>query len=100
MCTPLGKPHCIITQVNEEDFLQQFSYSIWLMSLFEGGREYLEKLSEAATRHATNKNIKLVYPRPELKFYKVDWQWFKVNKDDLCKRFVDEVDKGRAEGKE
>ena len=69
------------------------------MSLFEGGRGYLEKLSEAATRHATNKNIKLAYPRPELKFYKVDWQWFKVNKDDLCKRFVDEVNKGRAEGK-
>ena len=99
MCTPLRRLLCIITRVNEEDFLQQFSCSIWLMSLFEGDREYLEKLSEAATRHATNKNIKLACPRPKLKFYKVDWQWFKVNKDDLCKRFVDEVNKGRAEGK-
>ena len=56
-------------------------------------------LSEETGRYVTSKHVKLAYPRPELKFYKVDWQWLKVNKDDMCKRFIEEVNKGREEGK-
>lgn len=70
-----------------------------LWNEFSVSDEGQKHLSDEAARYPTNKNVRLAFPRPELKFYKVDWQWLKVNKDDMCKKFIDEVNKGRAEGK-
>ena len=64
---------------------------------FTADDERLKFVTENAGRYITSKNVKLGYPRPELKFYKIDWQWIKVNKDDMCKRFIEELQKGRAE---
>ncbi len=66
---------------------------------FSATDEDHEHLSEEAARYIVNKNLKLAFPRPDLKFQKIDWQWLKVHKDDMCKRVLDEINKGRAEGK-
>ncbi len=54
-------------------------------------------VTEVAGRYITSKNVRLTVPRPDLKFYKIDWQWIKVNKDDMSKRFIEEIQRGKLE---
>jgi iron(III) transport system substrate-binding protein len=71
------------------------SAKLWME--FNADDETLKFFTENAGRYITSKNVKLGYPRPELKFYKIDWKWIKVHKDEMCKRFLKELQKGRAE---
>ena len=54
-------------------------------------------VAQKVGRYITSKNVELGMPRPFLKFHKIDWHWIKGHKDDLCKRFIEELQKGRAE---
>jgi ABC-type Fe3+ transport system substrate-binding protein len=66
---------------------------------FSATDEHQRHLSEKVARYTTSKNVKLGFPRPDLKFHKIDWKWLKVNKDDMCKRYIKEVNMGREETK-
>jgi iron(III) transport system substrate-binding protein len=55
-------------------------------------------VSKHCARYMTSKNIVLDYPRPPLKFHKLDWKWIVKNKDDMCKRFIEEIQKGQHGG--
>jgi iron(III) transport system substrate-binding protein len=55
-----------------------------------------EFVTKNAGRYITSKNVALGIPRPPLKFHKLDWQWLKVHKDDMAKRFIEEIQKGKA----
>jgi len=66
---------------------------------FSVSDENQKHISETAARYITSKNVKMAFPRPEMKFHKVDWKWLKDNKVDMLKRFTEEVNKGRQEGK-
>ncbi len=54
-------------------------------------------IAKHAGRYITNKNVELGFPRPPLKFHKLDWKWIVANKDDMCKRFIEEIRKGQQE---
>ena len=56
-------------------------------------------LAESAARYITSNRVKQAFERPEIKFRQIDWEWLKVHKDDMCKKFTEEVNKGRKEGK-
>lgn len=62
---------------------------------FTASDEREEFVTKNAGRYITSKNVKLGIPRPPLKFHKLDWQWLKVHKDEMCKRFIEEIKKGR-----
>ena len=66
---------------------------------FGASDTYQRHISETAARYITSKNVKMAFPRPEMKLHETDWKWLKDNKVEMLKRFTDEVNKGRAEGK-
>jgi len=56
-------------------------------------------ITENAGRFITAKNVKFGIPRPALKFHKLDWEWITEHKDDMCKKFIEELQKGIAEAR-
>jgi len=66
---------------------------------FSASDELQHLIAESAARYITSNRVKQVFERPEIKFRQIDWEWLKVHKDDMCKKFTEEVNKGRKEGK-
>ncbi len=64
---------------------------------FSASDERQKFVGDNAARYIGSKNVKLGYPRPPLKLHKSDWQWVKVHKDEMAKRFIEEIQKGREE---
>jgi iron(III) transport system substrate-binding protein len=67
---------------------------LWQESLVTDEMQKL--ITDKMGRYTTSKRVKLAHPRPEgLKLYKLDEQWLKTHKDDMAKRFTQEIQKGR-----
>jgi iron(III) transport system substrate-binding protein len=62
---------------------------------FTASDERNELVTQKAGRYIGSKNVKLGIPRPPLKLHKVDWDWIKDHKDELCKRFLAEIGKSK-----
>jgi iron(III) transport system substrate-binding protein len=66
---------------------------------FNATDERQKFVAEKAARVITSKNVTAGFPRPPLKYHKIDWGWMKVHQDDMSKRFREEIQKGRTESK-
>ena len=56
-------------------------------------------LSDTAGRYITSKNVEMKFKRPEMKLHQIDWNWLRTHKTEMNKRFTQEINKGREEGK-
>jgi len=62
---------------------------------FEISNEREKFVMEDSGRYITSKNVEFTIPRPPLKFHKIDWKWVMEHQDEISKRMLDEIRKGK-----
>jgi iron(III) transport system substrate-binding protein len=90
-----GVAYYVVWAAINKDARHPNAAKLWME--YNASNERQKFVSEKAARYITNKNVKLAYPRPPLKFHKIDWEWMRAHKNELCDRFTREIEKGRSE---
>jgi iron(III) transport system substrate-binding protein len=69
---------------------------LWLE--FTASDKRQKYVADNAGRYIISKNVTSAIPRPDLKLHPVDWEWIKVHKNEMDKKFIEEIQIGREEG--
>jgi len=66
---------------------------------FTASDERQQYAADHVARFIVSKTVQSkVFHRPKMKLHELDWKWIKEHKDEMCKKFTDEIQAGR-EGK-